>query len=120
MNKRIQMLASMMQRAIGEIVQRELRDPRLGFVTITSVELSPDGRYAKVYASILGDEEQSQQGLRILKNSAGLVKAHLKPVVKTRYMPHLEFMLDPTARKAERIEQIIHDIHTSDDSDDTD
>lgn len=112
------MLESSLQRAIGTVVQREMRDPRLGFVTITSVRLSPDARQARVFVSVLAAGDDPQQSVEVLRHSSGLIKRNIRPMVKMRFMPELEFVYDETAKKAERMERLMQQVHKDDDTDD--
>ena len=118
MGKRINMLESSLQRAISAVVQRELQDPRLGFVTITDVRLSPDARQARVFVSVLAGGKDPKESVEVLRHSAGLIKKNIRPLVKTRFMPDLEFIYDETAKKAAKLERLMQQVHTDDDTTD--
>ncbi len=92
---------------ISLIIQREIRDPGMGFVTILGVKMSEDLKLAKVFLSIYGDEEAKKNTLEALKRSKGYIKFLLGKRVNLRYMPEINFVLDDTYEKAARIEEIL-------------
>ena len=91
---------------ISLIIQRDLQDPGLGFITIVEVKMSEDLKTGKVYISIYGDEEEQKNTLDALKRSKGYIKFLLGKRVKLRYIPDLTFLLDDTLERALRIEEI--------------
>ncbi|MBM7854440.1 ribosome-binding factor A [Desulfohalotomaculum tongense] len=94
MSHRIGRLAEEIKREISSIIRQELKDPRIGFVSITAVEVSGDLRHAKIYVSVLGDEKQAQDTLAVLKKAQGFVRTMLGRKIKLRYTPELHFELD--------------------------
>jgi ribosome-binding factor A len=92
---------------ISLIIQREIKDPGLGFVTILEVKLTEDLKIAKVYCSVYGEEEEKKKTIDALQRSKGFIKFLLGKRVKLRYMPDLSFILDTTYEKASRIEEIL-------------
>src|SRR5205814_1309676 len=95
---------------ISEIIQRDLRDPRLGFVTVTGAEISRDLRYAKVYVSVLGDEEARKQSLKALNNAVGLMRGEFTRRAHLRIAPELEFHLDSGIERGQRIFELLHSV----------
>jgi len=91
---------------ISLIIQREIRDPGLGFITIIDVQMSEDLKIAKVYFSIYGNDEEKKRTLEALKRSKGYIKFLLGKRVKLRYMPELYFMLDNSLEKVQRMEEV--------------
>lgn len=89
------------------IIQRDLRDPGVGFVTILDVKVSEDLKIAKVMCSIYGNDEEKKKTLQALKRSRGYVKFLLGQRIKLRYMPDINFVLDDVYEKALRIEEIL-------------
>ena len=85
----------------------EMKDPRVGFVTVMAVDTSPDLRHARVFVSILGDDETRQTAIDALKHAAGFVRSKVGAVVELRYLPELRFELDQTLKKAARIEALL-------------
>lgn len=85
----------------------ELSDPRIGFVTVTSVETSPDLRTARVHVSVLGDERQRQQTLAGLGSSHGVIQAAIAAQTRMKRTPTLSFHYDPTIERGMRISRLL-------------
>ncbi len=92
---------------ISAIIQRDIKDPGIGFVTILEVKMSEDLKNAKVLYSIFGDEEAKSKTVDALKRSKGYIKFLLGQRIKLRYTPDLIFVLDNTYEKLERIDNIL-------------
>lgn len=88
------------QRAVAKTISEELKDPRLGFVTVTRAEVSSDMMTAKVYVSIIGDRHVARQSMDALKNAAGFVRGELGAMVKLRYTPEITFVEDRSTEQA--------------------
>jgi ribosome-binding factor A len=97
----------LLREEISLIIQREIRDPGMGFITILDVKMGEDLKIAKVYLSIYGDEGKKAATLEALKRSKNYIKFLLGKRVKLRYMPELYFVIDDTYEKAARIEEIL-------------
>lgn len=91
-------------------VLREVGDPRVGFVTVMDIEVSPDLRHARVYVSVLGDEEEKTGAIEALQRASGFVRVRIGEVVTLKYLPQLHFVLDRTLEKAARIDQLIDEM----------
>jgi ribosome-binding factor A len=100
-------VAELLHQEISQLIQRRARDPRLGFATITGVEMSPDLRMAHVYVSILGDEEEAEESLASLRRAAGFFRRELGASLELRYVPELQFRPDESLERALRIDQIL-------------
>jgi ribosome-binding factor A len=96
----------LLREEISLIIQRELHDPGLGFVTVVEVKMSEDLKTGKVYVSIFGDDEAQKDTLEALKRSKGYIKFLLGKRITLRYIPDLTFLLDDTVERAQRIEEI--------------
>lgn len=96
-----------MREVLSEAIA-DLSDPRIGFVTITSVRVAKDMRSAKVYVSVLGDERSREQTLAGLQSCHGLLQRAVARGVKLRNTPQLEFLYDDTTDTAMRIDEILH------------
>ena len=107
---RTRRVADQIRQILAEIVMRELRDPNIGFVTVTSVELSSDLRYAKAFVSLMGSPEESLASLEALQKAAPFVRRALGERIRLRRVPELRFLEDLTETKAGRIEELIHEI----------
>jgi ribosome-binding factor A len=84
-----------------------LSDPRIGFVTVTSVETSPDLRHARVYVSVLGSEEEREQTLEGLRSAHGVLQRRVAGELRLKRTPTLEFTYDDTTDRAMRIERLL-------------
>lgn len=100
-----------MGREISLIIQREVKDPRLGFVSITGVELSDDLRFARVFVSILGDEGSRKASLVGLESAKGYIRKHLGERIKLRFLPEIVFKEDRSFEQGERIDRLIDSLH---------
>ena len=97
----------LLREEISLIIQREIRDPGIGFVTVLDVRMSEDLKIAKVYLSIYGSEEEKKKTQEALKRSRGYIRHLLGDRVNLRYTPELNFIIDDTFEKAARIEEIL-------------
>lgn len=106
----------LLREEISLIIQREMQDRGLGFITVVEVRMSEDLKIGKVYVSIYGDEETQKNSFEALKKSKGYIKFLLGKRVQLRYMPELTFVLDDTLERAQRLEEIFKkDVHESED-----
>lgn len=96
----------LLREEISLIIQRELQDPGLGFVTVVDVRVSEDLKSAKVYISIYGSDEEQEHTLQALKRSKGYIKFLLGKRVTLRYIPELTFSLDDSLERVQRMEEI--------------
>lgn len=86
-----------------------LKDPRIGFVTVTGVETTPDLRHARVYFSVLGDEARRSDALAGLRSSRGFLQAQIGSELRMKRTPTLEFVYDDTAERAARLNRLMED-----------
>lgn len=107
-------LEDQIQFLVSTLIQRELRDPELGFVTVTAVRLSPDRGVAKVFFTALGDESQMDLTRKALGRAAGFLRSHLAQRLKLRRVPELRFMPDASLEEGNRIEELIARIKEED------
>ena len=110
-NKRLQ---SIFQKEITDIIQNDVKDPKLGFVTISDLEVSSDLSHAKVYVTFLGKDERNEAGLRVLNKAKGYIRSELAKRVKVYKVPELTFHIDESLKKAQKIDAIIDKIHKED------
>src|SRR5437773_4744999 len=99
--------------AVREVVSQgvgELKDPRIGFVTVTGVETSPDLRYARVFVSVLGSESKREKTLAGLAAAHGLLQARLARELRMKRTPQLAFEYDPTVERGVRMTQLIDEL----------
>jgi len=107
---RTQRIGDQMQRELALLVQREIKDPRLGMVTITAVDVSRDLSHAKVFFTVLGKEDSADDlalNLEILKDSAGFLRQQLGRAMKLRTVPALGFFYDASVRRGAELSALI-------------
>ena len=92
----------------------ELKDPRIGFVTVTGVETSPDLRHARVYVSVLGSEQEQEQSLAALEAAHGVLQGRLARELRLKRTPQLTFEYDPTVERGVRMTQLIDELAPDD------
>src|SRR6266487_4047371 len=95
----------------------ELQDPRIGLVTVTGVETSPDLRHATVYVSVLGSEKKRAASLRGLEAAHGLLQARLGRELRMKRTPQLTFEYDPSVERGVRMSRLIDELAPEDDAD---
>ncbi len=95
---------------ISEIIQRELGDPRIGFVTVTGAEISRDLRHAKVFVSVLGDDDARKQSLKVLNSASGMLRGEFTRRAHMRIAPELEFVFDTGIERGQRIFELLHSV----------
>jgi ribosome-binding factor A len=108
--KRLDRVNQLIREEISLLLQRELKDPRLGFVTVTHVETSPDLRIAKVFVSVLGDEAQWTASLTALASARGFVRNWLRQHLDLRQTPELDFRADRSMEHAARIQELLRQL----------
>ena len=94
---------------IAELVQQQVKDPGLGFVTITEVRMSGDLAYATVFVSVMGDDASEDVSLETLRRAAPFLRSELGRRIKLRHTPELRFQLDQTLAQSDRIEELLRD-----------
>lgn len=105
--KRLDRVNQLIREEISLLLQRELKDPRLGFVTVTDVETTKDLRSAKVFVSVLGDEPQWVASLAALVHARGFIRNWLREHLDLRVTPELDFRADRSLEHAARIQQLL-------------
>ena len=107
---RTQRIGDQMQRELAQLIQREIKDPRLGLVTITGVDVSRDLAHAKIFITIMGqddNEEAVRCNLRILNEAAGFLRMQLGKSMKLRSVPQLHFNYDASIRRGVELSSLI-------------
>ncbi|PQO42795.1 30S ribosome-binding factor RbfA [Blastopirellula marina] len=102
--------ASAIREVVSMAILTRLRDPRVKDVTVTKVEVAGDMRSAKVHVSIMGDEKKQSQCLNGLRRSAGFLQACIKDRIDTRYIPKLEFEIDPGIKQSLEVSRILKEV----------
>ena len=111
-NRRPAQVGEAIQRELSELLLRDLKDPRLGFVTIMGVEVSPDLKHARVFVSALGSDEEQQASMAALESARGWLRHELGQRMDLRYTPELQFRADHTTATADRINRLLQENRT--------
>lgn len=113
MSDRMRRVNEAVRQVLSEAVGK-LKDPRIGFVTVTGVKTSPDLRHARVYVSVLGPEKKQQQSLAGLEAAHGVLQARLASELRLKRTPQLAFEYDPTVERGVRMTQLIDELAPED------
>lgn len=114
MSRRTRQVGEFIKEELTDIIRREMKDPRIGFMSITAVEMSPDLRSARVFVSVLGTDEERLATLAALRTAAGFIRHHLKPRLRMRQIPELDFRDDRSMEHAAEIARAITEMHRTD------
>lgn len=104
---RISRIAAQMQRSLSELLRRDVKDPRVGNVTVTAVDVANDLSYARIHVLPFAGEHPAEQVLAGLRSAAGYLRGELARELKLRHAPRLEFLLDTSIEGALRLTQLI-------------
>ncbi|SHN71737.1 30S ribosome-binding factor RbfA [Desulfitobacterium chlororespirans] len=110
-------LAETLKQEISQLIREELKDPRIGFVTVTSVEVADDLGNAKVYVSVLGDSQQAKDSLDALKRAAGFVRSEIGKRVRLRHAPEIVFKYDTSIEHGAHIAQLLRGVKQEEEKD---
>lgn len=113
--RRIDRLGDQIREEIADIIARKLKDPRVGFVTVTAVYVSEDLRHAKVFVSIYGDETTQAETMKGLNSAAGFVKGEIGRRIKIKFTPDIVFKQDTSLEKAAHVLDILGHIKKEED-----
>lgn len=103
---RLERVRNLLRQVTSEILP-QVKDPRVGFVTVTDVEVSPDLRHARVYVSVLGEAEVREQALKGLESARGFIRRELMHQVTLRHIPELTFHLDESLDRGMRVHALL-------------
>ncbi len=111
MAHRIEQVNSLIRQEISQLLQRQVKDPRLGnFIAVTEVSTSADLKYAKVFVSRIGSEEEKQETLSVLASASGFFRRELAKRLKLRYIPELSFQWDDSIERGNHLLQLIDSV----------
>ena len=111
-SRRPQRLALQIQREIGTMLSRGLKNCYIeGFVTVTGVRLSADLKYARVFVSPMGSEDEKKESLEALRGVAGRVRHELGTRIRTRHLPEIDFVMDTSQEYGDHIDSLLAEIH---------
>ena len=105
--KRADRVNALLQRELGTIISEELQDPRIGFTTVTAVEITNDLRTARVHVSVLGDDEQIASTMKAIEEAKPYLRHELGSRIELRFVPELVFVSDRSAERSARISTLL-------------
>lgn len=108
---RVGRVGEQIKKELSQIIQSELKDPRIGFITVTGVDVTNDFSQAKVYLSVLGSDEQKEETLKALARGTGFIRSELGKRIRMRKIPELLFKFDASIDYGSKIETLIHQIN---------
>ncbi|MCM3214703.1 MULTISPECIES: 30S ribosome-binding factor RbfA [Niallia] len=117
MSLRPNRVGEQMKKELGEIISRKIKDPRIGFVTVTDVQVTGDLQQATVYISVLGDQEQRENTLNGLAKAKGFIRSEIGQRIRLRKTPEITFEFDESIDYGNRIDTLLHQIAKESDSD---
>jgi len=109
MNRRADRVGDAIQHALAAMLLREIKDPRIGMVTVTAVRVSDDLRHAHVFFTVLGDQAQRARTLAGLESARGYIRSHLGRHLKLRVTPEIRFEFDPSFDQADVVSRLLRD-----------
>jgi len=110
MTTRQEKLRELLREEMSDILRREFKDPRLGFITVTGAEITPDLRHAKVFVSIMGPDEEKTRNMAVLKKAEHFARQALGRRVKMKVLPEIEFRLDASVDQGMRIFELLEQV----------
>lgn len=116
MTRRTRQVGELLKEELDDIIRREVKDPRIGFFSITQVEVPPDLRTARVFVSVLGDDDERAATLSALESASKFIRFHLKPRLRMRQIPELEFRDDRSMEYAHQISQALREVREQDEA----
>ncbi len=111
--RRADRVAEAIQEEVADLIRMRIKDPRVGFVTITGVEVTPDLRHARIFYSLVGDAAAREATQRGLESAAGFIQGELGRRLRLRFAPVVEFRFDPSLERGARIEQLLKDLRSA-------
>ncbi|RAP76218.1 30S ribosome-binding factor RbfA [Paenibacillus montanisoli] len=108
---RVGRVGEQIKKELSQLIQTELKDPRIGFITVTGVDLTNDLSQARVYLSVLGSEEQKEETLKALARGTGFLRSELGKRIRFRHTPELLFKFDSSIEYGSKIEALLHTIN---------
>ena len=109
---RMERMGLQMQKEVSDIIRTQVKDPRIGFLTVTGVEVTNDLAHAKIFISVLGSSEERTQTMQVLERVKGFVRTEVAKRIRMRVTPELHFKLDESMDYSARIGQVLQEIAT--------
>ncbi|NLG80573.1 MAG: 30S ribosome-binding factor RbfA [Firmicutes bacterium] len=107
---RVERVAEAIRSEVAEILAREIKDPRLGFATVTDVEVSDDLRHVKVFVSVMGDKAQVDETMAALESATGFVRSEIGRRIRLRHTPEIIFRYDTSIKRGARVFELLKEI----------
>ncbi|QQK80218.1 30S ribosome-binding factor RbfA [Salicibibacter cibi] len=107
---RAQRVGEQMKKELSDILMREVKDPRVEFVTVTGVDVTGDLQHATVYVTVLGESEEKEETLKALRQAKGFIRSEIGKRINLRKTPDIEFDFDESIAYGNRIEKLINDL----------
>lgn len=117
-SRRLARLGGQIQEEISDIIRRKLKDPRLGFVSVTRAKVSGDLSYASVYFSVIGSENDTERTMRCLVHAANFIRSELGSRLHIKRIPELRFFYDDSSIRGARIDRILKNLKEGSDGED--
>lgn len=111
MSLRANRVGEQMKKELGDIIGKKIKDPRIGFVTVTGVDVTGDLQQATVFISVLGGEEQRENTLKGLAKAKGFIRSEIGQRIRLRKTPEITFEFDKSIEYGNRIDTLLHEIH---------
>ncbi|CAG7602560.1 Ribosome-binding factor A [Paenibacillus solanacearum] len=108
---RVGRVGEQIKKELSQLIQAELKDPRIGFITVTGVDVTNDFSQAKIFLSVLGSDEQKAETLKALTRSSGFLRSELGKRIRMRKIPELLFKFDASIDYGSKIENLLHQIN---------
>ena len=118
--KRSEKVADLIRKEISEMLIRDLKDPRIGFITVTRVSVSDDCRSAKIYFSVMGSTEERERSTEGLNSAKGYVRRELGRRIQLRHTPDIVFQFDPSIEYAIHMEEVFQNLREKKGGDESD
>ena len=116
MANRSNRVAEQMKKELGEIIRRRLKDPNIGFVTVTDVEVTGDLQQATVYVTVLGDDKVRRETLKSLTKAKGFIRTEIGQRIRLRRTPELSFAVDESAVYGNKIDNLLRQIQKTEEA----
>lgn len=110
MSMRVNRVAEQMKKELGDIIGQRLKDPRVGFVTVTDVEVTGDLQQAMIYISVLGKDSEREASLEGLKKAKGFIRSEIGKRIRLRKTPEIDFAFDESVAYGNRIESLLREV----------
>ena len=104
---RIEKLQELIKQEMSKMLLTDLKDPRIGFVTVTDVEMTGDLREAKIYVSVMGEQEQIKSSLEGLNSALGFIRREIGQRIRLRFTPEISFALDTSLDYGDHIQKLL-------------